>query len=53
MAGSDEPTRELSELRSRHRAVVDVLHALSGSGMRLQRFARPVRAYELRRLLEA
>jgi two-component system, NtrC family, sensor kinase len=34
--GGDELTRELHELRSRHEAVVDVLHALSGSGMRLQ-----------------
>src|SRR4051812_17965487 len=37
MASGDELTRELQELRSRHEAVVDVLRALSGSGLRLQR----------------
>ena len=37
MGSGDELTRELQELRRRHAAVVDVLRALSGSGMRLQR----------------
>ena len=37
MASADELTRELQELRGRHAAVVDVLRALSGSGLRLQR----------------
>jgi class 3 adenylate cyclase len=36
MASGDELTRELQDLRSRHAAVVDVLHALSGSGLRLR-----------------
>ena len=31
-----ELTRELGDLRGRYQAVVDVLHALSRSGMRLQ-----------------
>ena len=36
MASGDELTRELDDLRGRHEGVVDVLRALSRSGMRLQ-----------------